>query len=157
MSATGFYDITQAIKDELIADDFVNTVTYGDIFKVALNKTTMYPLSHLNVDSVTYNNQVLTFTFSLICMDILDQNKAEISDIFLGNDNEHDILNTQLAVINRLFEVLRRGDLNVDSNYKLSGNPTLEAFTDRFEDDVAGWATTFDVEIRNTMTKCDLS
>jgi hypothetical protein len=157
MSATAFYDLTEAIKDELAADDFVNTVTYGDIFKVALNKSTMYPLAHLNVDSVTYNNQVLTFSISLICMDILDQNKAAVSDIFVGNDNEHDVLNTQLAVINRLLEVLRRGDLYKDSKYQLVGNPTLESFTDRFEDDVAGWSVTFDVQLRNTMTKCDLT
>ena len=151
-----YYDLTTAIKDELLLDAFVNTVTYGNIYEVDLSKQTIFPLSHLNVDSATYNDRVWTFTFSLTCMDIIDQNKKATVDLFLGNDNVHDILNTQLAVVNRLLEVLSRGSLYV-SGYRLVGNPVCDSFKQRFESDVAGWDVTFDVEIANEMTKCDLN
>ena len=42
-----FYEITQVIKNKLQEDLFVNTVTTGDIFKVDLNKLTIFPLSHI--------------------------------------------------------------------------------------------------------------
>ena len=153
---TVFYDITTAIKDELLTDAFVNTVTYGNSFEVALTKQTIFPLSHFNIDTATYNDQIWTLGFTLICMDIVDQNKTATSDIFLGNDNKHDILNTQLAVINRLLEVLRRGALYV-TGYHLVGSPVCESFDARFNDDTVGWTVTFDVEISNTMTKCNLT
>ena len=45
-TATGFYDVADKLKEILLGDENVNTVTYGDITKVATNKTTIYPLSH---------------------------------------------------------------------------------------------------------------
>jgi phage major head subunit gpT-like protein len=50
---TGFYQITQALKNQLDADAFVNTVTMGDIFKVDLNKQTIFPLSHIIINTAT--------------------------------------------------------------------------------------------------------
>ena len=35
-------------------------------------------------------------------MDIVDESKEATTDIFRGNNNEQDILNTQLAVLNKL-------------------------------------------------------
>ena len=104
-----FYEITQVIKNQLKEDIFVNTVTIGDIFKVDLNKQTIFPLSHIIVNSVSYQGPVLNYNISILSMDIVDESKQETTDIFIGNDNEQDVLNTQLAVANRFLEVLNRG------------------------------------------------
>jgi len=149
----GFYNITTKIKETLALDDFVNTVTYGDIFEIDLNKQDIFPLSHFIVNSATLNGSVWQFSMSLLCMDIVDESKEDVTDKFLGNDNEQDVLNTQMAVINRLLELLRRGDLYSDL-YQLEGSPTIEPFVDRFENKVAGWTLTFDVLIPNGMTIC---
>lgn len=149
----GFYNLTQKIKDELEKDAFVSTCTYGDIFKVDLNKQTIYPLSHFILNNGTYNGNVWTFTISLLCMDIVDVNKEDTVDKFLGNDNKHDVFNTQLAVITRLLDQLNRGDLR-DELYQLNGTPTIEPFTDKFEAMVAGWTVTFDIDIVNDGTIC---
>ncbi len=149
----GFYNLTDTLKDALEEDVFVNTVTYGDIFKVDLKKQTIFPLSHFIVNNGTYNGNIWTFNVSLICMDIVDYSKEDDQDDFVGNDNEQDVLNTQLAVISRLLERLRRGDLR-DNLYQLNGSPSVEAFTDRFDNLLAGWTVTFDVDIANDMTIC---
>jgi oligoribonuclease NrnB/cAMP/cGMP phosphodiesterase (DHH superfamily) len=149
----GFYNITTKIKETLALDDFVNTVTYGDIFEIDLNKQDIFPLSHFIVNSATLNGSVWQFNMSLLCMDIVDESKEDVTDKFLGNDNEQDVLNTQMAVINRLLELLRRGDLHTEL-YQLEGSPTIEAFFDRFENKLAGWTLTFDVLIPNDMTIC---
>ena len=96
----GFYNITTKIKETLALDDFVNTVTYGDIFEIDLNKQDIFPLSHFIVNSATLNGSVWQFNMSLLCMDIVDESKEDVTDKFLGNDNEQDVLNTQMAVIN---------------------------------------------------------
>ena len=149
----GFYNLTTKIKETLALDDFVNTITYGDIFEIDLNKQDIFPLSHFIVNSATLNGSVWQFSLSLLCMDIVDESKADVTDKFLGNDNEQDVLNTQMAVINRLLELLRRGDLNSEL-YQLEGSPSIEPFVDRFENKLAGWTLTFDVLIPNTMTIC---
>jgi len=150
----GFYQITTAIKEQLQKDIFVNTVSSGDIFEIDLNKQTIFPLSHIIVNNAQYNNNVWIFNMSVLCMDVVDFSKTEQTDQFLTNDNEQDVLHTQLMVINRLLEVLRRGSL-MDAGYELSGTPNCEPFTDRFENKIAGWTVTFDVMVANEMTSCE--
>lgn len=148
-----YYEITQVIKNKLQEDLFVNTVTTGDIFKIDLNKQTIFPLSHIIVNSVSYQGSVLNYNISILCMDIVDESKSKTTDIFLGNDNEQDVLNTQLAVANRFLEVLSRGALSDD--YELVNNTAnIEFFTERFENKIAGVTFTFDIAIQNKMTKC---
>ena len=135
-----FYIIVDAIEDELNAHPFVNTVTWGNIFDVDLNKTTLYPLSHYIVNNITYQGNIWVMNISLMCMGVTD-----------GGNNEHYVLNEQLSVINKLFEKLRRGDLH-DNPYKLEGTPICNLFKDRFENDLIGWETTFNVQVANTMS-----
>ena len=149
----GFYQVTQVIKDQLLADVNVNTVTTGDITRIDLSKQTMFPLSHLIVNNVGNEDNILRFSLSVLAMDVVNISKEEVVDIFLGNNNEQDILNTQLAVLNKLVQVLRGGTLHTDL-YQLDGTPNFEPFYDRFEAEVAGWALTFDVIIPNDISIC---
>ena len=150
---TGFYDIIKKIKDTLQAEPFVNTVSIGNIDDVDLNKQSIFPLSHIVINNTTLNEKTINFNISVLFMDIVDINKAEATDKFIGNDNEHDVLNTQLAVAARLTDLLRRGSLHSDL-YQVEGNVTCEPFVDRFENKLAGWTATYDIIIRNDMTIC---
>ena len=149
----GFYQITTTIKDNLLNDENVNTVTTGDITKIDLSKQTIYPLSHILVNNVSQEDQVLRFNISVFCMDIVDVSKDETINTFVGNNNEHDVLNTQLAVINKLIETLRSGTL-YQSKYQLDGVVSCEPFYDRFEIEVAGWVGTMDILIDNDINIC---
>ena len=149
----GFYQVTQVIKDQLLADVNVNTVTTGDITRIDLSKQTMFPLSHIIINNVGNEDNILRFSLSVLAMDVVNISKEEVVDIFLGNNNEQDILNTQLAVLNKLVQVLRGGTLHTDL-YQLDGTPNFEPFYDRFENEMAGWALTFDVIIPNDISIC---
>lgn len=151
--AQGFYNLTDKLKEELIKDPFVNTVTYGNIFEVDLNKQTIFPLSHFIVNNVVDRGQTLLFNISLLCMGLVDESKDDVTNEFLGNDNEQDVLNTQLAVANRIGAMLKRGDL-YRTKYQLDGDVSLEPFVDRFDNKVAGWTATFNVVIPNEITIC---
>ena len=149
----GFYRVTQVIKDTLQADENCNTVTYGDITQIDLDKQTIFPLSHLILNGATSGENTMTFNFSVLVMDIVDVSKAEVTDPFVGNDNEQDVLNTQLSVANKLIQKLRIGSLYSDK-YQVVGDVTLEPFRDRFENQIAGWTATFDVIIENDVNIC---
>ncbi len=149
-----YYNILETIKNQLKLDTNVNTVTTGDIFDVDLEKETIFPLSHVMVNQATRKDKVYTLNLSILLMDIVDKVSHEAEDVFKGNDNEQDVFNTQLAVGARLVEILKRGDLR-DDNFELSSDPNFEPFTERFENSLAGWALTFDVDMPNDMTPCD--
>jgi len=150
---TGYYNLLDKLKLHFDADAIVNTVTQGDIFKVDLSKQTIFPLLHIMVNSCIINGTTTTWNVSLIAMDVVDLSKNQTIDIFLGNDNEIDVLNTQHAVLNRAFEIMKRGSLMYDL-FQIEGTASLEPFTERFENYMAGWTMTFDVVTPNEMTIC---
>ena len=149
----GFYQLTETIKEELLKDININTVTTGDITDVNLNKQDMFPLGHIIINNVIDNENVLNFNISILACDIVDQSKELTVDRFVGNNNVQDILNTQLAVLNRLIQRLRKGTLYTEM-YQLNGSPSLSPFYDRFENQLAGWTATMDIQIYNDIYIC---
>lgn len=150
---TGFYNVTKKLKDALQAEPFVNTVSFGSLDDVDLNKQTIFPLSHMIVNSCDVTTNTMTFNISILAMDIVDESKDVVTDIFVGNDNEQDVLNTQLEVLNRVIAILQRGDLYTDL-FQIAGAVNCEPFVDRFENKLAGWVASFDVLVQNDMTVC---
>jgi hypothetical protein len=148
-----FYQLTDTLKTQLLADINVHTVTTGDISEVNLQKQTIFPLSHIIVNTVDQEDGVLRFNVSILAMDIVNQSKTETVDIFEGNNDLQDILNTQLGVLNKLVQILRKGSLHSDA-YQLEGDANLEPFYDRFENGLAGWTATMDVLIYNDINIC---
>ena len=150
---TGYYNLLDKLKTHFDADAIVNTVTQGDIFKVDLAKQTIFPLLHIMVNNCTLDERTTTWNISLIAMDIVDISKNTSTNIFLVNDNEIDVLNTQHAVLNRAYELIKHGSLAYDL-FMVEGTASLEPFTERFENYMAGWTMTFDVVTPNEMTIC---
>tara|TARA_E500000318_G_scaffold95329_1_gene95043 strand:- start:125 stop:580 length:456 start_codon:yes stop_codon:yes gene_type:complete len=149
----GFYQVTDKIKTLLNAEPFVNTVTYGSIDDVDLDKQGIFPLSHIIVNNAVVGTKTTTFSISILAMDIVDISNDEVTDTFVGNDNEQDVLNTQLALLTRVINELQRGDSYTDK-YQVEANVTCEPFVDRFENKLAGWTATLDVIVQNEMTVC---
>ena len=149
----GFYNVLETIKTQLLSSKFCNTVTYGDIRDVDLAKKTVFPLSHFIVDSAQYGENTITFSINLLCMDLVDISKTSTIDHFTGNDNEQDVLNTQLQVVVNLLDALKIGNLYT-TKYQLINEPSIEPFTKRFENLMAGWAVNIVVEVVNDNSIC---
>ena len=148
------YDILDVLRDELRSHQAVNTVSYGDITDLDLDKTTMFPLSHLLIDNASYGERTITFSIKLLCADIVDYNQSENQfDEFYGNDNLHDVMNTQFQVINSLITKLMRGDL-FKSNYQVTSTPSAEPFKESYGNVLAGWTTVMQIEVPNGISIC---
>ena len=148
-----YFDILDKLKSHFEADPIINTVSQGDIFDIDLNKQTIFPLAHIIVNSASFEENVIRYSFSILAMDLTDISKKESSNKFDGNDNELWVLNSMLAAQNRCYELLRRGTLYTEK-FQVDGNPSCEPFTERFENKLAGFTMTFDVLIPNDMTIC---
>lgn len=143
---TAYYHILDKIKTFLVNDPIVSTVTNGSLDDVDVKKQTIFPLCHIIVNNARINMQTMDFNVSIIAMDIVDITSN-------ANDNEDNVLNTQLAVLNRLAQVMMRGELFADY-VQVLGETNCEPFTERFENYMAGWTMTFDLSIPNEMTIC---
>ena len=153
-----FYNTLDKIKDQLLADPNVNTVTTGDLTEVDLDKISIFPLSHIIVNNAQLQGNTILFNVSILAMDVVWQTKqttaeGDIDSTFVGHDNEQDVLNSQLDVLNKLNEVLRRGQLFTDQ-FQLEGVPSCEPFYDRFENKLAGWTLTANILVTNDISIC---
>lgn len=148
-----YFDIIDKLKTHFDGDVLVNTVTQGNLFDIDLSKQTIFPLVHIIVNTASLEGNVVRYNISILAMDIVDITKDEDVNKFDGNDNELYVLNTQLQVLTRCYELLLRGDLWTDK-FQIDGNPTCEPFVDRFENKLAGWTMTTDILIPNSMTIC---
>jgi len=148
-----YYEIVDKLHAYLDANPFVNTITFGDIFKVDLSKKTIFPLSHISIQEASFSDTFIKFSIQVLAMDIVDDaNTDKLSDDsipYRGLDNKQDVFNTQLEVINGLQLSLRRGDLFND-NYQLTSDATATQFEDRFENLLAGWSLNLTIEVPNT-------
>ena len=149
----GFYTAIDKLKSHFDGDALVNSVSEGDIFQVDLAKQTIFPLVHIMVNSCSFETNVLRFNISLIAMDLVDISKNESTNVFLGNDNTQDALNSTLAILNRAYDKMLHGSLAYDL-FQIDGTANCEPFTERFENLLSGWTMTFDVLVPNDMTIC---
>lgn len=148
------YDILDTLKNELRATKQVNTVTFGSITEADLDKTTIFPLSHIVMGDARHLGNVIEFNIRIIMADVVDEsNFKEKDDDFYGNNNMQDVLNSQFEVGNRIVSKLKRGDL-FNSRYQVIGDPSLEPFMDRFSNVLTGWELNMDVQIPNDMSIC---
>ena len=104
------------------------------------------------VNNVEMASNMLTLDVSMILIDIIDFSKESNSSDLRGNNNEMDVLNTQLSVAGRIQALLLRS-LNYKDTYQLERPLDCEPFTDKFDSsDVAGWTVSFSVIMGNDST-----
>lgn len=147
-----FYNIVGKIKTLLEADDFVNTVTKGLRSDIDTQKQNVYPLSHVQINQSSPEGSVWRFNITTFHLDQLNISKNPETDLYIGNDDEDDIFNTQLAVFNRMYEQLRKG--SDTATYQMDGNPTCIPVMGEFDQGLTGWECTFEILTPNVMTSC---
>jgi hypothetical protein len=144
--------LLEELKAEIETIPMVTTVTQGGLDDIDNYKQTLFPLVHIIVNSVTASSNTFTFNVSIISMDVVDIAKDETTNIFYGNDNEIDVLNTTMVILTRIIEVLIRGELS--RKMEIVGTPNMQPFTERFENYLAGWTATMDIIVPNDMSIC---
>ena len=148
-----FYNIIDSIKDAVNTEPFNSNVSFGDIADIDLKRQSIFPLAHIMVNNATINDNLISFNVTLFLMDLVDVSKSADTSLFLGNDNTQDVLNTQIALATRVMRVLQKADL-YRNDFELVNPANCEPFEERFDNALAGWAVTFDINAKTEMTYC---
>ena len=147
-----FYKVTTALYDTLKAKGF-NVVTLGDQYKIDLARQTIFPYAHIIPDDSNISGKIVNYSFRIMGMDLVDFSKKSNDSTFYGNDNMQDVLNDIHNRLNLVVEQFFRGD-EFDNLIRLDGDYSLVAFVERFENLLAGWELTINIQIPSEATIC---
>lgn len=150
-----YTELLNYIKGLAEKDPLVNVVTQGYFDDIDLDKMTLYPLVHIQINSGGFTNgQTVRFNVTLGALTDRDSNNEEIgSKEFLSNTNEEDNYNEMFAVLNRIWTVMYQ-DFE-DADITASADPDVEKVSDDYANGLDGWLITFDVEMpNNVMSLC---
>lgn len=147
------YKLLDALKDALLADGMTKTVRMGDPRTIDQDKTTLFSKVLMDVVSAEVKQFGVAIRMGIIAADIVDKSKdTDPVDEFYGGNNLIDVQQTQLNVLLKLVNNLKRGPLA--DTYELTREPAMEAFQERFDNDLAGWAMDIEILIPNMMSSC---
>ena len=155
IGAQSYFKMIETLRDALLEDVNIKTVTTGDITEVDLDKQTIFPLAHIIVGDANFNETVVSFDISILLMDIVHSNDQKEEPSIYQNDNELYVLNTMLNVGNVLTDKLFKGSLYDGNTYVDKTTVTAEPFKDRFENLLAGWSFNFSLVMRNNIDRCN--
>jgi hypothetical protein len=143
-----YYKVAQFLFQQLIDDPNVNTVAFGNLDNVDLNKKTIYPLAYLNVLSAPMNTSYVdTFTFEVAVLDQRDISNSPIIDKFNGNDNLQDNLNICHAILSKLVKYLRENhnEDGIELESVTAATPILQPTVNLLD----GWLLNMTLKIEN--------
>jgi hypothetical protein len=146
------YNIIDSLNEELSSNPFVNKVTVGRLTEIDLAKNTIFPLSHIMLNSIRHNENTLSFNLTLYNLDIVNISKEAEIGIY-GNDNTFYILSNQLYVINRLLSRLKQSTIYKDG-WELEGTPDSDVIDKEMENMLTGYQTDFTINVPNDISKC---
>ena len=148
------FKLTGKVKELLDDNKLVNQVTFGDLFEVDLLKRNIFPLAHVGMTSAQMGQGVAYVEMSVLFLDIVDESKIEQTDNYLGHDNEQFIMNSMFAAATKMIQELMRGDSYSQGFQIEEDTVSIEFFSERFEDKLAGVGVDFTVAIKNTLDLC---
>tara|TARA_R110000868_G_C10522598_1_gene733230 strand:+ start:95 stop:565 length:471 start_codon:yes stop_codon:yes gene_type:complete len=146
------YNIIDSLNEELLSNPFVNKVTVGRLTEIDLAKNTIFPLSHIMLNSIRHNENTLSFNLSIYNLDIVNISKEAEIGVY-GNDNTMYILSNQLYVINRLLSRLKQSTIYKDG-WELDGNPDSDVIDKEMENMLTGYQTDITINVPNDISKC---
>jgi hypothetical protein len=146
------YNIIDSLNEELSSNPFVNKVTVGRLTEIDLAKNTIFPLSHIMLNSIRHNENTLSFNLTIINLDIVNISKEAEIGVY-GNDNTMYILSNQLYVINRLLSRLKQSTIYKDG-WELEGTPDSDVIDKEMENMLTGYQTDITINVPNDIAKC---
>jgi hypothetical protein len=150
-----YLQVIEILRNELLANNNITTVTTGNISDIDLDKQTIFPLAHLVVGNASFNPQIITYDISILLMDVVHNDDTEDEPNIYQDDNSMYVLNTMFNIGNHLTDALFNGDLYDGNTFVDRSSVNAEPFSDRFENLLAGWSFNFQLVVRNNINRCD--
>lgn len=132
----------------------IQTVTTGDIWDIDLSKLTLFPLLHVNIINVNASKGQLQHNFQLVVADIVEPDE----------ENEQEVLSDTLSIMLDIVSIFKSGETlyhynqthGEETRYWTSDDFTIEPFTERFDNTLAGWTLDLPIIIEFPYDTCNI-
>ena len=139
-----YYKVLRVFKNCFDVDEFINTVTEGDIDELDLANKNIFGLAHIIIDAGSESRNLTTWDVKLQCVDIVTTTGLVSTDKFISNDNEQDVYNTMHNVLRRAFLKFVRD--TQDIGVIVDDNAGFTKIQD-FENRIVGWELSLIVQV----------
>lgn len=154
---TLYYNVLNYFKTIMDNHPSIQMVTQGNIEDFDTREFPMYPVGNISITSAEFDGTVTNYGIQIIIADKIKNkdNESEprtnaMSIPFYGVDDVVDIHANALAIINDLTAFTQRST----NGFEINDIITNEPFEDRFNNGLAGWASTFTLTVHNDRNRC---
>ena len=153
---TLYYNILDFFKTIMKNHPSLNFVSQGDMFSIDTNEFPAYPLGNFTINDALFLEKELVYTCQLTIADkVKDKNNESVGSAnnqtipFDGTDDTVDIHANMLSVMNDLICFTRTG-----VNAFQFDTVQLLPFSDNFDNGLAGWVASIELEAFNSCDTC---
>ena len=154
---TLYYNALNYFKTIMQNHPSINAVTQGDITKIDVDQFPSYPLGNILITESNFGSNITNYTIQLTVADKIKNKNNESDDRtnaqtvpFYGVDDVVDIHANTLGILNDLTSYTQRGV----AGFEINGDINCSAFSDQFNNGLAGWVATFELTTHNDKNRC---
>jgi hypothetical protein len=155
---TLYYNILNYFKDVMDEHPSISSVTQGNIEDLDNEQYTTYPLGNVSITETIFGVNTTNFTVQIIVADKQKNLNNESSGSnnaqtipYYGVDDTVDIHANTLGIINDITSYTQRSL----SGFDINDNINCTQFSDRFNNGLAGWVSTFTLTTHNNKNRCE--
>jgi len=155
---TLYYNILNYFKDVMSQHPSISAATQGNLDVIDYEQFPSYPFGNVAITETIFGTNTTNFLVQIIVADkqknknnesVGNRNLQEIP--FFGVDDMVDIHANTLAIINDITSYTQRSL----SGFEVNDDITCTQFSDRFNNGLAGWVSTFTLTTHNNKNRCE--
>jgi len=132
----------------------IETVTTGDLWEIDLDASGLYPLMHVIINDADVSMSEQKFNFRVLIMDLVEPDLS----------NEDEVMSDTYQTMTDLIALLKHGEIlygyNAEANeqqrYFVDNDFLISPFTERFTNNVSGWACDISIIVESVLDTCDI-
>jgi hypothetical protein len=155
---TLYYNVLNYFKTIMTNHPSIEAVTQGDISSIDVDQFPNYPLGNILITDTSFGTSVTTYQIQLTVADKIknknnesnERTNDQIINQILGVNDVVDIHANTLAILNDLTSYTQRGV----AGFEINGDINCKAFSDEFNNGLAGWVANFELTTHNDKNRC---
>ena len=154
---TLYYNAINYFKTIMSNHPSIATVSQGNISDFDVEQYPAYPVGNINILGSTFGTSTTDYSIQLIVADkqkLLNNESSGSTNSqtipFYGTDDVVDIHANTLAILNDLTSYTQRSV----EGFEINDDIVCEPFSDRFNNGLAGWVSTFTLTVHNDKNRC---
>lgn len=154
---TLYYNVLEYFKTIMDNHPSIDQVSQGDFYGVDGQEYPYYPVGNVNILGADFDTKNTDYTIQLVIADKLklknNESEPRTNEQFVPFSTWDDVVDIHANTLAILNDLLSFTQYSVQA-FDIIGTINNEPFTDRFNNGLAGWVSTFTLRTHNDRPRC---